>query len=84
MNQNIILIKLMDKEYNTIISLVGGPLCGNSLTAKDGRIPSSVPMFYEGKFYNYELIIEQDEFWTNIHYKYTNEVLEVNNTLENK
>jgi hypothetical protein len=83
MNQNTILIKLMDKEYNTIISLVGGPLCGNSLTAKDGRIPSVVPMFHEGKFYNYELIIEQGEFWTNIHYQYTNEVLEVNNTLEN-
>jgi hypothetical protein len=40
-------------------------------------------MFHEGKFYNYELIIEQGEFWTNIHYQYTNEVLEVNNTLEN-
>ena len=74
---------LMDKEYNTIISLIGGPLCGNILTSKDGRIPSTVPMFHEGKFYNYELIIEQGEFWTNIHYQYTNEVLEVNNTLEN-
>jgi len=72
----------MNKDHNTIIPLVGGPLCGNSLTAKNGRIPSAVPMFHEGKFYNYKLIIEQDEFWTNIHYQYTNEVIEVNNTLE--
>jgi hypothetical protein len=41
-----------------------------------------VPMFHEGKFYNYELIIEQGEFWTNIHYQYTNEVLEVSDKIK--
>jgi hypothetical protein len=70
--------RTMTQEYNTIIPLVGGPLCGNSITAKDGRIPSIVPMFYDKKFYNYRLIIEEGEFWTNIYYQYTNEVLEVN------
>jgi hypothetical protein len=71
-----------NKDYNTIISLVGGPLCGNSLTTKDGRIPSVVPMFHEGKFYNYELIIEQGEFWTNIHYQYTNDVIEISDKIK--
>jgi hypothetical protein len=74
----------MNKDHNTTISLVGGPLCGNSITTKDGRIPCVVPMFYEGKFYNYDLVIEQSEFWTNIHYQYTNEILEVNNTIREK
>jgi hypothetical protein len=75
---------MRDKDYNTIVPLVGGPLCGNSLTARDGRIPSSIPMFYEGRLYTYELIIEQGESWINIHYKYTNDILEVNNTSERK
>jgi hypothetical protein len=67
----------MNKDHDTVIPLVGGPLCGNSLTTKDGRIPCLVPMFHDGKFHNYKLIIEQNEFWTNIQYQYTNEVLEV-------
>jgi len=47
----------MNKDHNTAISLVGGPLCGNSITTKDGRIPCVVPMFYEGKLDKYSLSI---------------------------
>jgi hypothetical protein len=66
------------KEYNTIIPLVGGPLCGESLTMKDGRIPNSVPVFNKGKFYVYDLFLEQSEDWTTMYYQYSNEVLEAN------
>jgi len=66
------------KEYNTIIPLVGGPLCGESLTMKDGRIPNSVPVFNKGKFYVYNLFLEQSEDWTTMYYQYSNEVLEAN------
>jgi hypothetical protein len=68
----------MNKDYNTIISLVGGPLCGESLTMKDGRIPNSVPVFNKGKFYVYNLFIEQTEDWTTLYYEYSNEMLETN------
>jgi len=68
----------MNKDYNTIISLVGGPLCGESLTMKDGRIPNSVPVFSKGKFYVYNLFIEQTEDWTTLYYEYGNEILETN------
>jgi hypothetical protein len=66
------------KEYNTIIPLVGGPLCGESLTMKDGRIPNSVPVFNKGKFYVYNLFLEQSEDWTTMYYQYSNEVVEAN------
>ena len=68
----------MNKDYNTIISLVGGPLCGESLTMKDGRIPNSVPVSNKGKFYVYNLFIEQTEDWTTLYYEYGNEILETN------
>jgi hypothetical protein len=68
----------MNKDYNTIISLVGGPLCGESLTMKDDRIPNSVPVFNKGKFYVYNLFLEQTEDWTTLYYKYGNEILETN------
>jgi hypothetical protein len=64
-------------NHNTTISLIGGPLCGESLTMKDGRVPNSVPVFNNGKFYVYNLFLEQAEDWTTLHYKYANEVLEV-------
>jgi hypothetical protein len=57
--------------------MVGGPLCGESLTMKDGRMPNSVPVFNEGKFYVYRLVMEQSEDWTNLHYQYSNEILAI-------
>jgi hypothetical protein len=41
------------------------------------RIPNSIPMFSEGKFYTYNLIFNQEEDWTNIYYEYSNEVMEI-------
>ena len=61
-----------------MISLVGGPLCGESLTMKGGRIPNSVPVFKDGKFYLYSLFLQQSEDWTNLHYEYSNEIMDVN------
>jgi len=66
------------REHNCAIPINGGPLCGESLTVKDGRIPNFVPLFFDNKFYMYELVVEQSEDWTNIQYKYSNEVLGVN------
>lgn len=68
----------MNKNHDTIISLVGGPLCGESLTMKNGRIPNSVPIFNDGKFYVYNLYLEQTEDWTTLYYEYSNEILEIN------
>jgi hypothetical protein len=68
----------MNKNHDTIISLVGGPSCGESLTMKNGRIPNSVPIFNNGKFYVYNLYIEQTEDWTILYYEYGNEILEIN------
>jgi len=62
---------------NTIISLVGGPLCGESVTMKGNRVPNSIPMFSEGKFYTYNLILNQEEDWASIYYEYSNEVMEI-------
>ena len=68
----------MDNDHNTMISLVGGPLCGESLTMKGGRIPNSVPVFKDGKFYLYSLFLQQSEDWTKLHYEYSNEIMDVN------
>jgi hypothetical protein len=62
---------------NTIVSLLGGPLCGESVTMKGSRIPNSIPMFSEGRFYVYNLTIAEDEDWTTIHYEYSNEVMQI-------
>jgi hypothetical protein len=62
---------------NTIINLVGGPLCGESVTMEGNRVPNSIPMFSEGKFYTYNLIFNQEEDWTSIYYEYSNEVMEI-------
>ena len=69
----------MQKDHNTIIPLIGGPLCGESLTMKDGRISNSVPVFHNGKFYIYNLFVEQTQDWTTMYYEYSNEVVEINN-----
>jgi hypothetical protein len=66
----------MNKDHNTVISLVGGPLCGTSLTMKEGRLPNSVPVFNNGKFYVYNLFLEQGKDWTTLHYEYSNEIIE--------
>ncbi len=66
------------EEHNCIIPINGGPLCGESLTAKDGRIPNSVPLFFENKFYLYDLFIESSGDWTNISYEYSNQTMEIN------
>jgi len=68
----------MHKDHNTIIPLVGGPLCGESLTMKDGRISNSVPVFNKGKFYIYNLFVEQTEDWTTMYYEYANKIMEIN------
>ena len=66
------------EEHNCAIPINGGPLCGESLTAKNGRIPNSVPLFFEKKFYIYSLLVEKSDNWTNISYEYTNENMEIN------
>jgi hypothetical protein len=70
-------MKDLIRDHNTIIPLVGGPLCGESLTMKNGRIPNSVPVFNDGKFYVYSLFLQQNKDWTTLYYEYNNEVLEV-------
>jgi hypothetical protein len=67
----------MNQKPNTIISLVGGPLCGESVTMEGNRVPNSIPMFSEGKFYTYNLIFNQEEDWTSIYYEYSNEIMEI-------
>jgi hypothetical protein len=66
------------QKYNCTIPVTGGPMCGESLAVKDGRIPNHLPLFFEGKFYSYNLVIESTEDWTNIYYQYSNEVLGIN------
>jgi hypothetical protein len=72
------------QKHNSAIPINGGPLCGESLTLKDGRLPNSVPLFFENKFYIYELVLEQSENWTNICYKYSNKIMEANMNLKDE
>ena len=66
------------QQLNCTIPINGGPMCGESLAVKDGKIPNHLPLFFEGKFYSYNLIIESIGNWTNIRYQYSNEVAGVN------
>jgi hypothetical protein len=68
-------------DHNHMVPLVGGPLCGNSMTLEGASLPNSVPMYHEGKFYTYELIIEQKDYWTCVYYNYSNENQEANERL---
>lgn len=70
------------EQHNHIIPLVGGPLCGDSITLKGLSIPNSVPMFYQKKFYTYVLCIEYKNDWTDVYYKHNNEINTINTKLE--
>ena len=73
--------KLIPDGFTCMIPLNGGPYCGDSITMKNGRMPNNLPMYYEEKCYMYNLEIDQDENWTNINYKFSNEIV---NTEDNK
>jgi hypothetical protein len=68
----------LKQDHNCAISINGGPLCGESLTSKDGNFPNSAPLFFENKFYMYELVVEQSDDWTRIRYEYSNKTMDIN------
>lgn len=71
--------KLIPDGFTCMIPLIGGPFCGDSITMRQGRMPNVLPMYHENKCHIYDLIIEQSEDWTNIHYRYSNETIEIEN-----
>lgn len=56
-----------------IVPLIGGPLCGESMTIDGIFLPNNLPMHYEGKFYIYLLQINPKENHTEVYYQYNNE-----------
>ena len=69
--------KLIPDDFTCMIPLIGGPLCGDSITMKKGRMPNVLPMYHENKCHIYDLIIKQSEHWTDIHYLYSNETIDI-------
>lgn len=63
---------------NHIVPLIGGPLCGQSMTIEGIKLPNDLPMYYDGSFYFYDLIINPLENYTEIYYKYNNDSIEKN------
>lgn len=68
----------MHENHNHMVPLVGGPLCGTSITLEGASLPHSLPMFHEGIFYIYKLTIEEREYSTSVFYEYANETQKVN------
>ena len=60
------------KEDNIFsLGLVGGPLCGQAVTSKDGRMPNILPLPYKRKKYTYKLKInKKSKDYTEIYYQY--------------
>jgi len=65
-------------NFDIAVPLIGGPFCGESISAKGNRIPKSLPMYKDKKFYLYDLKIENgDETdFCAVFYEYTNRVEE--------
>ena len=57
---------------NTLIPLVGGPVCGQSMQSSDGRLPNTFPVFFEDQFHQYSLVVEKGEDWTDVYYQSDN------------
>lgn len=66
-------------EHNHAVPLIGGSLCGESVTMEGSSLPKNIPMFYENKFYNYHLSVFENEHSYEVFYQFTNEVNEISN-----
>lgn len=64
-------------DHNHMVPLIGGPLCGESMTIQGTNLPNSLPMYYENKFYTYNLNIIEKSNYTEIFYEFANEIQEV-------
>lgn len=65
---------MVDKnDHDHAVPLVNGPLDGNSVTIKGVKLYNSLPMYFYGDFYIYELVIENYEDYSNVYYIYSNQ-----------
>lgn len=64
-------------DHNHMVPLIGGPLCGESMTIQGTNLPNSLPMYYENKFYTYNLSIIEKSDYTEVFYEFSNEIQEV-------
>jgi hypothetical protein len=69
----------MLQHHNHAVPLVGGPLCGESMTIDGCSLPKNLPMFYENKFYMYELNVDECENYVSVFYHFSNEINNINN-----
>ena len=60
-------------DHDHAIPLIGGPLCGESVTMKGCYVPKKIPLFHNDKFYNYELVVNEHEYSYEVFYEFTNE-----------
>lgn len=72
------------EEHNHVVPLVGGPLCGESMSIRGCRLPDRIPMHHDGRFYTYNLIVEQQDGWWKICYEFDGEVEKPNGFLKNQ
>ena len=58
-------------EHDHIIPLIGGPLCGDSVTLKGKTLYHTIPMVTDNKeIVYYNLVIKQYEDRTDVYYSY--------------
>lgn len=59
-------------QHDHVVPLVGGPLCGDSVTLHGKILRHTIPMVFERKLYYYRLVVNELSESTEIYYEYYN------------
>jgi hypothetical protein len=60
------------KDHNHAVPLMGGPLCGESMTIEGYSLPKNLPMFYDKHFYVYVLNVIENQDSFEVFYRFSN------------
>lgn len=61
---------LTENNHDHAVPIIGGPLCGQSITMQGHKLPKKIPMFYEGCFHEYQLIVVEQEYCWSVYYEF--------------
>lgn len=62
----------MKNQHDHVVPLIGGPLCGDSVTLSGKILPHTLPMIFERKLCYYSLVVNEKIDSTEVYYEYYN------------
>jgi len=64
----------MLKHHTHAVPIVGGPLDGDSATSDGSVLLKVLPMWHDGKFYEYELCVVENKYSYTVYYEFVAQV----------